>query len=52
MARLVDCGLSNGVPPSAVHHMHANVTAEEIEAGVERHPRLALPQLPPSVEGR
>ncbi|MGP4104174.1 DUF4192 domain-containing protein [Nonomuraea sp. KM90] len=52
MARLVDFALSNGVPPSAIHEMHATVTTEEIEAQVKRCPRAALPQLPTPGEGR
>ncbi|MGW3347877.1 DUF4192 domain-containing protein [Nonomuraea rubra] len=52
MARLVECALSNGVPPSAIHEIHATVTAEDLEAQLELCPRTALPKLPALREGR
>jgi hypothetical protein len=52
MARLVDCALSNGVPPSAIHEMYASTRAEELEAQLELCPRAALPKLPAQPEGR
>jgi hypothetical protein len=52
MAHLVDCALSNGVPPSVVDDMRTSLRAEEIEAQLELCPRAALPKLSTPVEGR
>ncbi|NJP91613.1 DUF4192 domain-containing protein [Nonomuraea sp. FMUSA5-5] len=52
MALLVDCALNNGVPPSAIHEMHAAVTAEVLQAQLELSPEAALPKLPIPPEGR
>ncbi|MFC5830380.1 DUF4192 domain-containing protein, partial [Nonomuraea insulae] len=52
MAYLLDYALSHGVPPSAVHQMHATLTTEELETQLITCPTAALPRLPAPVEGR